>query len=187
MAKLSAFKSKYVKVGQLHIDILAVLSGASANTAPGVIKAILLAGLDAESNEAIANIKKFGNESVLWELVNRYTGYVHSEDASLIPLAGHILLTALSVTMKSSCLSGLEQQISEAHQQLCYDLTNEWMHSEEDNALYEIAREIEEQFHLVTRFDQLDVEELLNSECFPCINECILRRYMTEISENIIK
>ena len=187
VAKLSAFKSKYDKVGQLHIDILAVLSGASANTAPGVIKAILLAGLDTESNEAIANIKKFGNESVLWELINRYTGYVHSEEASLISLAGHILLTALSVTMKPSCLSGLEQQISEAHQQLCYDLTNEWMHSEEDDALYEIAREIEEQLHLVTRFDQLDVEELLNSECFPCINECILRKYMTEISENIIK
>lgn len=29
--------------------------------------------------------------------------------------------------------------------------------------------------------------DLLNGECFPCINECIIRRFMTEISENIIK
>ena len=187
VAKLSAFKSNYYNVGQLHIDILAVLAGTSANTAPGVIKAILLSGLDVENNEAITNIKKFGNEPDLWKLINRYTGYVYAEDASLISLAGHILLTALSVTMKASCLGGLDKLISEAHQQLCYDLINEWMHSEDDDELYEIACEVEDQLHLVKRFDGLDVEDLLNSECFPCINECILRKYMTEISENVIK
>lgn len=185
--KLAAFGSNYNNAGQLHIDVLAVLAGTGANTASGVIRAILLAGRDVESNEAIANIRKFGDESVLWELISRYTGYVYSEDASLLSLAGHILLTALSVTMKAACLNGLDKLISEVHQQFCYALVNEWMHSEEDDALYEIAREVEEQLQLVKRFDELDVEELLNSECFPCINECILRRYMAEISENVIK
>lgn len=189
VARLSAFHSTYTNVGQLHIDILAVLAGTSANTAPGVIRAILMAGMDIESNEAITNIRKFGNEAVLWEMINRYTGYVHLiEQKSLIALASHILITALSVTMKESCMSGLEKLISEPHQQRCYDLINEWLHSEEDDdALYDIAREVEEYHRLVKRFDDLEVQELLNSECFPCINECILRRYMTEISEDIIK
>lgn len=187
VAKLTAFKSNYSKAGQLHIDILAVLAGTSANTAPGVIRAILMGGLDVESNDAITNIKKFGNEAVLWELINRYTGYIYDENVSLIPLASHILLTTLSVTMKSSCLNGLERFISEQHQQLCYSLINEWIHSDDDDELYEIARAVEEQHHLVKRFDGLDVEDLMNSECFPCINECILRRYMSEISDNIIK
>lgn len=188
VAKLTAFKSNYTNVGQLHIDILAALSGTSSNTASGVIRAILMAGLDIESNEAITNIKKFGNESVLWEMIDRYTGYVHDPDrVSLIGLASHILITTLSMTMKSSCLNGLEKLISEPHQQRCYDLINEWMHSEDDDELYEIARDVEDHHHLVKRFDGLDVQDLLNSECFPCINECILRRYMTEISENIIK
>ena len=187
VAKLTAFKSNYSNAGQLHIDILAVLAGTSANTAPGVIRAILMAGLDVESNDAITNIKKFGNEAVLWELINRYTGYTYEENASLISLASHILLTTLSVTMKASCLSGLERFISEQHQQLCYSLVNEWIHSDDDDELYEIARAVEEQHHLVKRFDGLDVEDLINSECFPCINECILRRYMSEISDNIIK
>lgn len=122
-------------------------------------------------------------------MINRYTGYVHlPEQKSLIALASHILITALSVTMKTTCLNGLEKLISEPHQQRCYDLINEWLHSEEDDdALYDIAREVEEYHRLVKRFDDLEVQELLNSECFPCINECILRRYMTEISEDIIK
>ena len=147
-----------------------------------------MAGLDIESNKAITNIRKFGNESVLWEMIDRYTGYVHDPDqVSLIALASHILITTLSMTMKSSCLNGLEKLISEPHQQRCYDLINEWMHSEDDDELYEIARDVEDHHHLVKRFDGLDVQDLLNSECFPCINECILRRYMTEISENVIK
>ena len=189
VARLTAFHSSYTNVGQLHIDILAVLAGTSANTAPGVIRAILMAGMDIEINEAITAIRKFGNESVLWEMINRYTGYVHlPEQKSLIALASHILITTLSVTMKASCLSGLEKLISEPHQQRCYDLINEWLHSEEDDdALYDIAREVEEYHHLVKRFDDLEVQELLTSECFPCINECILRQYMTEISEDIIK
>lgn len=187
MAKLAAFGSGYNNVGQLHVDVLAVLSGAEANTASGVIRAVLLAGLDVEGNDAIAAIRKFGNEAVFWELVERYTGYAYAGEVTLLSLAGHILLTALSVTMKAGCLSGLERMVSEAHQPLCYDLINEWMHSDSDDALYEIAREVEQQLGLVTRFDTMDVDELLSSECFPSINECILRRYMTEISGDVIK
>lgn len=187
VSKLTAFKSNYSNVGQLLIDILAVLAGTSANTAPGVIRAILMGGMDIENNDAITSIKKFGNVAVLWELINRYTGYIYDESASLISLASHILLTTLSVTMKTSCLNGLEGFISEQHQQLCYSLVNEWIHSDDDDELYEIARAVEEQHHLVKRFDGLDVDDLMNSECFPCINECILRRYMSEISDNIIK
>ena len=187
VAKLTAFKSNYNNVGQLHIDILAVLAGTANNSAPGVIRAVMMSGADIENNDAITNIKKFGSESVLWEMINRYTGFVHEDNASLVSLAAHILLTALSVTMKTSCLHGLEKLISEPHGQLCYSLINEWMHSEDDNALYEIARVVEEQYHMEQRFDGLEIADLINSECFPCINECILRRYMTEISDNIIK
>ena len=187
VAKLTALHSDYATPGQLHIDILAVLAGTSANTAPGVIRTLLMSGLCLEENTAFANIRKFGNEAILWELINRYTGYAYQEGADLLPLAAHILLTALSVTMKASCLQGLQKHISEPHQQLCYSLVNEWIHSENDDELYEIARAVEAQLHLESRFDGLDVEELLGSECFPCINECILRRYMKEISDNIIK
>ena len=187
VAKLMALRSDYTTPGQLHIDILAVLAGTSANTAPGVIRSLLMSGLSLEENTALANIRKFGNEAVLWELVNRYTGYIHEDGTALSALAAHILMTTLSVTMKTACLKGLEKFISEPHQQLCYSLINEWMHAENDDELYEIARTVEAELHLQNRFDGLDVEELLSSECFPCINECILRKYMSEISENIIK
>lgn len=187
VAKLSAFKSVYGTVGQLHIDILAVLSGAKINTASAVIRAVLLDGLDIEDNDAITNIRKFGNEDVFWKLINNYTGFEYSEGTNLDNLAAHILLTTLSVSVKPQLLKGLEKLISEAHGQRCYDMIDEWMHSEADDELYDIAREIEEKLELVSRFDSLETSELMDSECFPCINECILRHYMAEIANNIIK
>ena len=187
VARLTALDSNYTNAGQLHIDILSVLSGAGANTAPGVIRTVLMNGMEIESNKAIQNIKKFGDEKVLWELIKRYTGYNYNGGDSLVPLASHILLTTLSITMQAPDLKKLSEYISEPHQQLCYSLINEWMHSEDDDELYEIARIVEEQHNLENLFDGLDVSDLMNSECFPCINECILRKYMSEISDNIIK
>lgn len=188
VAKLAACHGDYATAGQLHIDIMAVLSEASANTVSGVIRAVLMGDLDMEQNHAISQIRKFGSEAAWWELVGRYTGFVQDDGASsLFPLAAHILLTALSVTMPASALRGLEQRISGPHKELAYALVDEWLHSENDDALYDLAREAEEQLELVQRFDSMDVQDLLDSDCFPCINECILRKYMTEISENVIK
>lgn len=187
VARLTALDSNYTNAGQLHIDILSVLSGAGVNTAPGVIRTVLMNGMEIEGNKAIQNIKKFGDEKVLWELIKRYTGYNYNGGDSLVPLASHILLTTLSITMQAPDLKKLSEYISEPHQQLCYSLINEWMHSEDDDELYETARIVEEQHNLENLFDGLDVSDLMNSECFPCINECILRKYMSEISDNIIK
>ena len=187
VARLTALDSNYTNAGQLHIDILSVLSGAGVNTAPGVIRTVLMNGMEIESNKAIQNIKKFGDENVLWELIKRYTGYNYNGGDSLVPLASHILLTTLSITMQAPDLKKLSEYISEPHRQLCYSLINEWMHSEDDDELYEIARIVEEQHNLENLFDGLDVSDLMNSECFPCINECILRKYMSEISDNVIK
>lgn len=186
-AKLAALHSDYNKAGQLHIDILAVLSGTSDNTVSGVIRALLLNGLNYDENPAVRSIQKFGNEDIMWELIVRYTGFERSETAPLENLASHILITALSVTMSKNVLAGLEKLISEPHASLCYALVNEWMHSDFDDELYDIARVTEKRLQLSARFDKEDVSELLNSECFPCINECIIRRFMTEISENVIK
>ena len=185
--KLASLHSDYTSAGQLHIDIIAVLSGTTSSTASGVIRALLLNGLNYDENPAVKSIQKFGNEDVMWELINRYTGFERHEGSSLEGLAAHILITALSVTMDKSSLAGLEKLISEPHNALCYALVNEWMHSDFDDELYDIARVVEEKLHLASRFDKIEVSDLLNGECFPCINECIIRRFMTEISENIIK
>lgn len=187
VAKLKALGTDYTTVSQLHIDVLSVLSGSEFNTMDGVISKILMDGMEISDNDALINIRKFGDEDLFWEMLNKYIGYEKNDDNSLLPLATHILLTALSNTMKESCLKGLEKFIAESYQQRCYSLVDKWMHSRYDDELYEIARKVEYKYKLAERFDALDVSDLITSECFPCINECIIRKYMTEISEDVIK
>ena len=187
VAKLKALDSTYTTAGQLHIDVLTVLSGASQNNAAGIIRAVLMGGLDDETNEVITNITKFGDIEVLWQMINRYTGYEHKDDSKLISLAAHILLTALSATMRDSFFVGLEAFVSGQHQANCYAMVNEWLHSDDDQELYDICREVEDMGGLRKRMDKLEVADMLSSEVFPCINEVILSKYLTEISESVVK
>lgn len=185
--RLAAFQSDYSAIGQLHLDILAVLAGTVDNTFSGVIRAVLLGGLEAGQNAAINAVKKFGNEVVFWELIEKVTGFAHHEGSTLMDLASHVFISALSMTMDAGSLKGLERYISQAHQQACYTMVNEWLEDENDSAIYNLIREVEERLDLAGRFDHLDTADLLRGECFPCINECILRKIMGEVSEDVIK
>jgi len=95
-AKLKKIGHSYQKPLQLHIDIMAVLCGLNSGSAQDVIIAVLTAGLEKESNDALINIEKFGNIDAFWALVQNYTGYQNSDARPLSDLAAHILITAMS-------------------------------------------------------------------------------------------
>ncbi len=208
-AKFKVFKSDYSgSTGdrQLDIDVLAVLAGADKNTAAGVIRAVLKGGLDIDENDAVANIRKFGDEEKLWTLIKTNTGFVYTKpsasfadagplfafnaeakEPALLPLAARVLLTALTFTMDKSYLSGFKDRfIDETHRQFCFDLVNEWTHTAFNTELYYIAREVEGRYHLPECFDKLETSALLDSDFFPCVDECILRKYMAQISDGSI-
>ena len=190
VSKLKAFGSEYITVSQLHIDVMAVLARTTDNSIPGIIRAVLSAGLSDDENTALENIKKFGSEEVFMRMVERYTGYMRPEGAAgdmLIALAAHIFITALSTTVRTAFLGGLGGLISEAHQHQCYSLVNDWMNGDDTDDMYRTARLIEEKYDLPARFRKLESEELMESECFPCINECIAANYMSEIADGVVK
>ena len=88
--------------------------------------------------------------------------------------------------MRMDNLVGLDSFISVPHQSYCYDFVSEWMHCGETKELYSIARYVEDELRLPNRFSQLTVEDLAGTEMFPCVNEVILTKLMTDISNHII-
>ena len=46
---------------------------------------------------------------------------------------------------------------------------------------------VERELRLADRFDKTEIGLLLKCDTFPAINESILKRYFTEIAENVIK
>lgn len=171
----------------LHMDMMAVLCGLKEGTAQDIIIAILSNSLDKDSNECLNQIEKFGNINAFWEIVRKYTGFVNDEDKTLTEFAAHILLTALSQTISESELKGLERFVTDSSRTFCYSLVREWIDDERKNALYNVARIIEEEYNLVNRFHKIELETLSKAGVFPAINEVILSRFFAEINEQVIR
>lgn len=171
------------KPSQLHLAVMAALCCAK-NARPAAILRAVLRGLGEGENAAWAAIERFGAAEAFWKLAQQASGYA-DKAPELSELARHILLTACTRTMKEEALSGLERYISRPHQAWCFDFISEWLHSDESEQLRIVAREVEESLRLRERFLALGVEALLETECFPCVHECILERLLSDASQRI--
>lgn len=171
---------------QIHLTVMAVLCGNKDIQPNGIIRAVINAGLDLDSNSIYQSFVNFGVHNAFWIMVSQATGYNEGDDVSLGRLATHILLTATTRTIHLDNLTGLDRFISVPHQSYCYDFVSEWLHSYDNDKLHEIARYVEDEINLYSYFKRISVEDLVDTECFPCVNECILMAIMTEISDHII-
>ena len=170
---------------QLQMAIMAALAGLKDAKPNAIIKAVLKAGLQKDNNAVYQELVSYGIDEAFWRMVAQGTGY-QDMDSDLTQLATHLLLTASTRTMRQEFLAGLQMFISSAHQAYCYDFVSDWMHSEDAKDIYEIAVYVEDELKLPQRFMKLQVADLVDTEVFPCVNEVILVKLMTKISDHII-
>lgn len=170
---------------QLDMAVLGALTGIVDVTPYAIIKKVLCAGLDAETNSLYCDFTDYGIDKAFWNMVQKGTGYV-ADTPNLGHLAAHILLTSAIRTMQPECLSKWKDFLSKAHQAYCYDFVSEWLHGTDADQLREIVIRIEEELKLPEQFMKLEVPDLVNTEIFPCIHELILIKLMTEIADSII-
>lgn len=173
---------------QLHLAVMAVLAGLKEADPSGIIRAVLNGGLDEESNRIYQDFVRYGASNVFWTMVRQGTGYTADLSGgmhNLQKLAEHLLLTAASRTMPTEYLASLAELISEPHQDFCFDLVSDWIQNDE-GSYYEVAESVEAALGLYQRFMKLEVKDLLDTKIFPCMDEIILTKEMTEIRDNIV-
>ena len=158
LKKLKRIGRDYQQPLQLHTDVMAILCGLNGGSAQDVIIGVLAAGLDEENNTALTNIKQYGSIEIFWQIVQRYTGYIHEEGDPLGFFAAHVLLTAASQTMNNSLFKGLERFISETNKAYCYSIVHEWRSREDSDILYDLCRTVEQEVQLVNRLDKQEIE-----------------------------
>ena len=183
--KIAKQKSNPSVPRQLDMAVLGALAGIIDVMPDAIIKKVLCAGLDAETNNLYCDFTDYGIDKAFWNMVQKGTGYV-ADTPNLGHLAAHILLTSATRTMQLEYLSKWKDFLSEAHQAYCYDFVSEWLHGTDADQLREIAIRIEEELKLPEQFMKLEVVGLVNTEIFPCIHELILIKLMTEIADSII-
>lgn len=169
----------------LHMAVMGAIVGIKEITPAAIMKAVLLSGTDMEQNQAYEEMVSYGANVAFWNMVHQGTGY-SAEEPSLSALATHIMMTATTRGMRLEYLAGLDTFISSPHQAYCFDFISDWLHSEDAQQLYDLAVMIEDELKLPIRFKKLEVDDLLETENFPCVHEVILMKLMTEISDHII-
>lgn len=184
-AKVANLGQKITAPVQLMKAVMAVLCGVKRTDPNLLIRTVLRAGTDQEQNGIYQSLVKFSVDKVFWQMVAQVTGY-REERSDLGRLSCHILMTAVTRTMQMDNLVGLDSFISIPHQSYCYDFMSDWIHSDETRELYDIARNVEDELRLPARFSQIPLEELTATEIFPCIDECILKKLMTDIIDQTI-
>lgn len=162
---------------QLHLAVMAAITGSKSNQPAAILQALLEAGVN-EDNSLYANIETYGAKDAFWTMIAQATGY-SEVDVDLGNLMCHILMTACTRTMHTDSLLGLDRYISIPHQAWCYDFISDWLHSDSKAQLYELARFVENALRLPDRFMKMPLADLLDTECFPCVNECVLHRYQS--------
>ena len=170
---------------QLHMAVMGALGGLKDVSPAAIMKEVLKAGLDINTNYLYREFVNYGADKAFWSMVKQGTGY-DAEQKDIAQLATHLLLTAATRTLRLEYLAGLDGFISSPHQAFCFDFVSDWLHSEDQEQLFEIAKAVENELKLPQRFMKLEVSDLVDTEIFPCLDEVILIKLMTEISDHII-
>lgn len=171
---------------QLQTVIMSSLCENAKNDPKLIIKQALLNGTDMEENPLYNEFKKYEIAESFWKMVFQKTGY-SEENKSLEKLGAHIVLTASTKTLDSDILKGLDRFIStsQAHQAFCYELIDEWIHSDKKSEYINFVRLIlGEKMKLYQRFTERKCTELVYTEVFPCIDKILLIKMMKNIIEN---
>ncbi len=176
-------------LAQCHLGVLAVITGRDHLEPDGIIRGVLLEETNESNdgeNSVMRDIRNYGAEKPFWTLVRQATGYAPSNEGHPMDLLIHILLTALTQNIRKDYLEGLEKYISMPHQTWCYNFISDWMASEDQEVLKELLRKTEHQLNLPKYFERIPLQELAESDVFPCTDECILTALMTDIGNHII-
>ena len=89
---------------QLDMAVMGALAGIVDVTPYAIIKKVLCAGLDTETNRLYCDFTDYGADKAFWDMVQKGTGYV-ADAPNLGHLAAHILLTGATRTKigRASC------------------------------------------------------------------------------------
>lgn len=175
---ISNFDGVIDKKSLLYMSILSAICGTKERTPESIIKSVMLAGTDLE-NSIKMNLLKYSVSDLFWRMVHSATGFNISE--KIDDLTNHVVLSAISRTMSSDVLSGLESRYSDIYSGYCYDLIFNWIHSEDKNSFKPIGDFVTSNLNLEDRFNQFNISNLVDTDVLPVIDEVILTKLMHSI------
>lgn len=186
--KISAFniKKKIIKKEHLYLGVMASICNLNTTNPNEIIKAVLENGLEVAENNTYNDFINYKVDKAFWVMIEQATGY-REGGACISRMAMHIILTGATRTINIEYLENLKTLISQPHQSYCYDFVSEWLRGVDNEEAYKIIRFVEEKVNLIDNISRLEIENILNTECFPCIDEYLLSKIMGDINNDVFE
>lgn len=180
---LASLNDSINKRDVLIMSILSVIAGVKEVKPEAIIRAVIASGTDLE-NPINKDFLKYSISNMFWTMVRNATGFKISENID--DLTNYVVLSALSRTLSSDVLSGLESKYSDMYSGFCYDLVFNWIHSSNKDEFKTVATYITRVLNLTDRFNKFEIKDLMDTDVLPIIDEVILSKLMYSISTQTI-
>ena len=180
---VASFDGTIDKKSTLYMSVLSAICGVKDRKPETIIKAVISAGADLE-NPIKMDLLRYSASDLFWSLVHSTTGFNASE--KIDDLTNHVVLSAISRTISSDVLSGLESKYSDIHSGFCYDLIFNWIHGEDKKSFKNIADYVTSNLSLLDRFNLFEITDLQETDVLPVIDEVILSKLMYAIINKTI-
>lgn len=194
--RFARFSKQINQSKDVCLGMMASICGCKELEPTSIIRAVLMGGLRIEDNEIYQRLVTYDVHELFWKMVKQGTGY-DAPEPSLSEFVIHLFLTAASRTLEEVYFGGLEDYISSTKAAFCYDFVSEWLMSQDHDALLQISEFVEAEKNIYQRLinyqckdlneERIVIEQLIETECFPCIHEVLLVKLMTDISNHQIQ
>lgn len=181
--RIAAFGDVIDRKSQLYMSVLAAICGIKDRTPEAIIKAVLEDGSN-YNNKLTLEFLKYNMSTQFFMLANKACGYTGNTNVD--HLAEHVVLSALCRTLSSKVLSGLENKYSEIRSDFCYGLMFNWLHSDDQDKARDVLENIEQNLHLRSRFEQFELDDLVDTDIVSSIDMVVISKLMNNILNNTI-
>jgi len=167
----------------LEIGILATLARADFPKLDEVIK-VLLIEESQRSDKIMLDIQKFGDETALWNLIEKYYGY-HRAEKNLESFVTMLLVTHFSYTTGEKIPETWEAYLSTKPNDVLV-FVNQLMNDRSFKTSYDrLAIIVEETLNFKEYIDQWKIEELAKQDTFRGIDEGVIQWIARNLTENV--
>lgn len=168
---------------KIHIGVLSVLTKVKLMDMEEIIKAVLKDYLD-DSHKIYEDIKKFGNLDALWNLIEKYYGYVF-EERSLERFMAMLLVTNMNETIKFELPKAFAPFISNKDTN-CIVFINHFMNNEKDSKSYgKMQGLVADKLKITQLLEKHDSETFINCDEFEVMDRLILGRITNVLKDGV--
>ena len=184
--RITAFKNLDIRdysKEKIHIGVLAVLTKVKIMDIEEIVKALIKDYLN-ESNKIYEDIKKFGNEDVLWMLLEKYYGYSF-EEKSLERFMAMLLITNMNETVKFELPKSYIPFISSKTTN-CIVFINHFINNVKDDEYYHNMQQlVADKLKIPQLLEKYDSESFIACDSFEVIDKLILTRITNLLKDGV--